>query len=66
MPSKANFLFAKSDKISGEDLYTALKAKGILVRHFTNPKICEFNRITIGSQKEMEAFIDAVKEILGE
>ena len=66
LPSKANFLFAKSDKISGEDLYTALKAKGILVRHFTNPKICEFNRITIGTPEQMETFIRKVKEVLYE
>ncbi len=66
LPSDANFLFAKSDKISGGDLYTALKAKGILVRHFTNPKICEFNRITIGTPEQMETFIRKVKEVLYE
>ena len=66
LPSKANFLFAKSDKISGEDLYTTLKAKGILVRHFTNSKICEFNRITIGTPEQMETFIRKVKEVLYE
>ena len=66
LDSKANFLFAKSDKISGEELYLKLKDKGVLVRHFTSDKIKEFNRITIGSRNEMESFIAAVKEILGE
>jgi histidinol-phosphate aminotransferase len=66
LPSKANFLFAKSDKVGGRELYLLLKEKGILVRHFQKERIKDFNRITIGSQKEMEAFIDAVKEILGE
>ena len=66
LPSKANFLFAKCQKFSGLELYLLLKEKGILVRHFEKERIKEFNRITIGSQKEMEAFIDAVKEILGE
>ena len=66
IPSCANFIFAKSDKISGNSLYEALKEKGVLVRHFTSPKICEFNRITIGTQKEMETFIEKVKECLNE
>ena len=66
LPSKANFVFAKSDKISGEDLYFSLKEKGVLVRHFTAERIKEFNRITIGSREEMETFIKTVKEILGE
>lgn len=66
LPSDANFLFARSDKVSGEELYAALKRKGILVRHFTNPRICDFNRITIGTPEQMEIFIDKVKEVLYE
>jgi len=66
LPSDANFVFAKSDKISGGELYTALKAKGILVRHFTNPRICDYNRITIGTPEQMEVFINKVKEVLYE
>ncbi len=65
LPSKANFLFAKCEQFSGLELYLLLKEKGILVRHFEKDRIKEFNRITIGSQKEMEAFIAAVEEILG-
>lgn len=66
LPSKANFVFAKSDKISGEKLYLKLKENGVLVRHFTAERIKDFNRITIGSREEMEMFIKTVKEILGE
>ncbi|MBQ3181284.1 MAG: histidinol-phosphate transaminase [Clostridia bacterium] len=66
IPSSANFIFAKSDKISGEDLYLKLKEKGILVRHFSNPKICEYNRITVGSREQMETLIKALEEILEE
>ena len=66
LDSKANFLFAKSEKISGEELYLKLKDKGVLVRHFSNERIKEYNRITIGSMEEMEVFIEKVKEILGE
>jgi histidinol-phosphate aminotransferase len=65
LPSKANFLFAKCAQFTGLELYLLLKEKGILVRHFEKDRIKDFNRITIGSQKEMEAFIAAVEEILG-
>lgn len=64
LPSKTNFLFAKSEDISGEELYTKLRKSGILVRHFTSERICEFNRITIGTPQEMETFINTVKKIL--
>jgi len=66
LPSKANFIFAKSDKISGKKLYESLKDKGVLIRHFEKLRISEFNRITIGSREEMEVFLEKVKEILGE
>ena len=64
LPSKTNFVFAKSPEISGEELYLKLKDKGILVRHFSNPKICEYNRITIGTMDEMKALVKAVEEII--
>ena len=66
LPSDANFLFAKSDKIGGQKLYEELKCRGILVRHFTNPRIVDFNRITIGTPEQMETFIHTVKEVLYE
>ena len=64
--SKANFIFAKSDKISGKELYERLKEKGVLIRHFEKDRISDYNRITVGSKEEMEAFIAKVNEILGE
>ena len=66
IPSKANFVFAKSDEISGEELYKKLKANGILVRHFNTEKIKDFNRITIGTVEDMKTFISVVKKILEE
>lgn len=62
--SKANFVFAKSDRLSGEDVYRRLREKGILVRHFNRPEIADYTRITIGSRTEMEALVTALRELL--
>lgn len=66
LPSAANFLFAKSDRIGGRELYQKLRDRGILVRHFDKARITEYNRITVGTEEEMEEFLTAVKEILEE
>lgn len=64
--SMTNFVFAKHEKVSGEEIYKGLRERGILVRHFSTPRICEYNRITVGSLDEMRALVAAVKEILEE
>ena len=64
LPSQANFLFAKHPGIDGLELYRQLKQRGILVRHFTSPEICQYNRITIGTRSQMEVFVNTVKQIL--
>ena len=62
--SKTNFVFAKSDRIGGADLYSALRERGILVRHFTAEKIADYNRITVGTRDQVDALLGAIKDIL--
>ena len=64
--SSANFIFCKSQKISGKKLYENLRERGILVRYFDKERISDFVRITIGSKKQLQILIKRVKEILGE
>ena len=63
--SMTNFIFAKHKSIDGATVYAELRARSILVRHFTLEKIKDYNRITVGSMQQMQALIDALKEITG-
>ena len=65
LPSSANFVLAKSEKISGEELYIKLKDNGVLVRYFSSAKISDYVRITVGTDLEMQTLIEKIKLILG-
>ena len=60
LSSSANFIFAKKDGISGEEVYKKLRQNGVLVRHFTKDAIKDYNRITFGTYEEMKRFIEIV------
>lgn len=62
--SKANFIFASSDKIAASDLASELRKRGILVRYFNKAKIDNYLRITVGTDEEMQTLVDAIKEII--
>ncbi len=62
--SRANFVFAKKAGFEGEYLYHALRARGILVRHFRLARISDYLRITVGSREECEALVSALSDIV--
>ncbi len=62
LPSSANFIFTRKKGRSGKAMYTLLKEKGILVRHFDEPGIEDFLRITIGRREDMEQLLTCVGE----
>ena len=66
LPSKANFIFVRHPAITGDALYSGLRQRGILVRHFTKERIKDFVRITIGTQQQMERLAEALGEMTGE
>lgn len=66
MPSEANFVFAKHEKMSAKYIYESLKEMGILVRYFNKPKIDNYLRITIGTPEQMYALYKALTDIIEE
>ena len=66
LDSKANFIFAKSNSISGKVIYEELKKKGVLVRFWGKNKIEDFVRITIGTPEQMDVLFDKLEEIIKE
>lgn len=62
-PSSANFLFLRHPGFRGEELFAALRERGILVRHFRKPRIGEYLRISVGTEEEMDALVEACSDL---
>ncbi len=62
--SKANFVFAAPAAISAKELFTKLKERRIFVRWWDKPRISDWLRISIGTDEEMQALIEAIDEII--
>ena len=65
LPSVANFVFARHPAHAGEALAQALRERSVIVRHFAKPRIDPFLRITVGTEAQCQALIDALNDILG-
>ena len=63
LPSGANFILAGRKGLTGETIYTRLKENGILVRYFHIDGIKKFVRITIGTDEQMAALLEAVRNL---
>jgi histidinol-phosphate aminotransferase len=64
IPSAANFIFIKHEKISGAELFKLLREKGILVRHFNKARIEQYLRVSIGTDEEMNEFVETCRKII--
>lgn len=62
--SKANFIFASHESCPAKELFEALRKENIFVRYFEKPRIDNYLRITIGTQLEMETFVEFLKDYL--
>ncbi|MDE7007064.1 MAG: aminotransferase class I/II-fold pyridoxal phosphate-dependent enzyme, partial [Lachnospiraceae bacterium] len=64
--AKGNFLFVTHDKIPAEEIFQALKRAGIYVRYWKKPRIDNYLRITIGTDKQMEKLVEFLKNYIKE
>ncbi|PLC49146.1 histidinol-phosphate transaminase [Pollutimonas subterranea] len=64
LPSLANFVFARHPEHDGAALSRALRAEGILVRHFGIARIDQFLRITVGTQADCDRLCNTLSEII--
>ncbi len=64
LESLSNFVFATHPKFNANELYLSLKQNGVLVRHFTDERIKDYNRITIGSKAQMQQFFKVLDTIM--
>ncbi len=62
--SKANFLFAAPRRVTAKALFEALREQNILVRYFDKPRISDYLRISIGTNEEMDGFLQVVESII--
>ncbi|MBK8183677.1 MAG: histidinol-phosphate transaminase [Candidatus Competibacteraceae bacterium] len=64
LPSTANFLFARHPAQDAAELAAALRQRSIIVRHFRQPRIHQFLRITVGNPEQNAALLEALGKIV--
>ena len=64
LPSAANFIFARHPQHDAAKLAAQLRERQIIVRHFKQPRINQHLRISIGTDQECAALVDALRAIL--
>ncbi|MEY4386167.1 MAG: hypothetical protein RLY20_1450 [Verrucomicrobiota bacterium] len=64
LPSQTNFILARPPKFPAKAWLQKLRERKILVRWFTAPEVSEYLRITIGTDAEAAALVQAAKQIL--
>ncbi len=62
--SKSNFIFAAHKEKKAEDIFLYLRERDIFVRYFKKPRIDNYLRISIGTDKEMETLIRTLEDYL--
>jgi histidinol-phosphate aminotransferase len=62
--SKTNFIFATHKSVPADEIFNALRANEIYVRHWDKERISNYMRISIGTDGEMDKVLEFLREYL--
>lgn len=62
--SRSNFIFATHEYCPAKELFDALREQDIYVRYFAKPRIDNYLRITIGTDAQMDVFMEFTETYL--
>ena len=62
--SRTNFIFAAHESVPAVQIFDALREQHIFVRHFSQKRIDNYLRISIGTREEMDRFIEETEKIV--
>jgi len=65
-PSDANFILCKTPENKGKHVYEALARRGVFVRYFSNPRLQDYIRISVGTPENTDRLMGALYEALKE
>lgn len=64
LDSQTNFIFVTHNKHNMKSLFEYLKTQKVFIRYFSLPRIENYLRITIGTNEEMDIFLEKTKEFI--
>lgn len=64
MPSKSNFILAKSILVSNFELFQYLEKENIFIRYFEDTTLKDWLRISVGSEKDNSILISKIKHFI--
>ena len=64
LDSQTNFIMATHKDYDMKEMFEYLKENKIFIRYFNQPRINKYVRITIGTDEEMDKFLQGVKDFI--
>ena len=64
LDSQTNFIMATHSDYDMKEMFEYLKENKIFIRYFNLPRINKYVRITIGTDEEMDKFLNGVKNFI--